>query len=625
MAQGTLKIHSENILPIIKKWLYTDKDIFVRELVSNACDAISKLVILKDQNLASVSSEENFSIDIIIDKEKKTLTFSDNGIGMTAEEVEKYIAQLAFSGAEEFIAKYQTNKTEDQIIGHFGLGFYSAYMVANRVEIQTLSFTTNAKPVLWNCDGSSQYEISEGIRQTRGTDIILHLSPEEEEYLEASKLRPILEKYCAFLPYPIRLNGSLINETPPLWTRSSSEISDKEYIDFYHKLYPYQPEPLFWVHLNVDYPFHLKGILYFPKFDKEVDFKKESIRLFCNKVFVSENCQDLFPEYLTILRGAIDSPDIPLNVSRSSLQMDRTVKQLGGHVSKKISDKLSTLYRTDREKFLSYWEDIELIIKYGVLNDDKFYERAKEFLVFKNSEGAFTTIEEYLERHKEKNGNTVYYAQENQATDPFLALYKDQGFEVVFVRSSMIDTALSHFLEKKLSTHFKRIDSDLNAPLLDPSREKILLDSEGKTERIRIAEFFKARLGTMFEVEAKSLSKDHLPAFLVIKEEERRTREMFSYHRGEKWEGMDQLIKPTFVVNTNNKLIQRIYQLKDKDPSLAEELIHHVYDSTRLAQKELAADQVNKFISRSHEILEKMSEFMEKSHVITTQENEVLS
>ena len=352
---GKLKIHSENILPIIKKWLYSDKDIFVRELVSNSCDAISKLRKLTND------ANETWRIDIKIDKENRTLTFSDNGLGMNHDEVETYISQIAFSGAEEFIQKYQSDKEEDQIIGHFGLGFYSAYMVAQNVEIQTLSHKDGADPMHWSCDGSVDYTLEKGSRETRGTDVVLHLSKEEDEYLDDTRLRQILHHYCSFLPYPIFLNDKQINEKPPLWMKPASECTEQEYLDFYRHLFPMEPDPLFWVHLNVDFPFNLKGILYFPKLAQDGELKKETIQLFCNRVFVSDNCRDLLPEYLTILRGAIDSPDIPLNVSRSYLQMDRTVRQLGSHISKKITDRLAALYRSEKEKFLTYWEDIELI------------------------------------------------------------------------------------------------------------------------------------------------------------------------------------------------------------------------------------------------------------------------
>src|SRR5581483_4699696 len=390
MTTGTLRIHTENILPIIKKWLYSDKDIFIRELVSNACDAIQKCRILRDHGECT-TADEDFQIYIRIDKSMRTLTFSDNGIGMTAEEVEKYIAQIAFSGAEEFVGKYSTQNEKDQIIGHFGLGFYSSYMVAEKVEIDTLSYREGAAPARWICDGSTSYTIEKGSKETRGTQITLFIDKENDEFLEESRVRQILQQYCAFLPFPIHLNDSLINKKQPLWLKNASECTENEYLDFYRALYALEPDPIFWIHLNVDYPFNLKGILYFPKISRRFDWGQNSIKLFCNRVFVSDSCKDLIPDYLMVLRGAIDSPDIPLNVSRSTLQMDRTVRQLSQHISKKVSDRLSTLYSSDRDQFLSFWPDIEMIIKLGVLQDDKFYERSKDFLIWKNLEGAWTT------------------------------------------------------------------------------------------------------------------------------------------------------------------------------------------------------------------------------------------
>lgn len=596
MVQGTIKIHSENILPIIKKWLYSDKDIFVRELISNACDAISKLrTITEDQT-------QEWRIDLVINKENRTLTFSDNGIGMTGEEVEKYIAQIAFSGAEDFVKKYQSNKEEDQIIGHFGLGFYSAYMVAETVKIETLSHEVGAESVLWSCDGSSTYTLEKSERTTRGTAVILTLSKEEEEYLDPTRMREILNAYCSFLPYPIYLNGSCINEKPPLWMKNPVECTDQEYLAFYRTLFPTESEPLFWVHLNVDYPFHLKGILYFPKISQESDLKKESIKLFCNRVFVSDNCKDLLPDFLMILRGAIDSPDIPLNVSRSYLQMDRTVRQLGSHIAKKISDRLSALYRSEKEKFLSYWEDIETIIKFGALQDEKFYERAKEFLVYKNSEKSWTTLEEYIERHPEQ---TVYYAFEE---GHFLDLYREKNIEVLFIRATLIDQALIQMLERKTGAHFKRIDSHMDDTILDPSKEKGLLDAEGRSEAAKLAEFFKKKLDVeQLDVEAKSLASASIPAFLMLKEEERRMRDSLAYQNREFMKQARSFIKPTFVINTNSKLINAIHAVEKTDPGLAQQMARGVYDLACLSQREMEPEGMSEFVARSTSVLEALA------------------
>lgn len=602
--QGTLKIHSENILPIIKKWLYSDKDIFVRELVSNACDAIRKLSILQENKEASTDSDP-FRIDVTIDAAKKRVTISDNGLGMDADEVEKYIAQIAFSGAEEFVSKYTSQKEDDQIIGHFGLGFFSAYMVAEKVEIQTLSYKQHAEPVFWSCDGSSSYLIEKGTRTTRGTEVILTIAKEEEEYLEVSRLRQLLSYYCGFLPYSIYLNGTLINEKPPLWMKPASECTEQEYLNFYHLLFPGEQDPLFWVHLNVDYPFHLKGILYFPQLSKERELKKEAIKLFCNRVFVSDHCKDLFPDYLMVLRGAIDSPDIPLNVSRSYLQMDKTIKQLGSHLSKKISDKLSSLYTSQRQEFLDYWPDIELIIKYGALQDEKFYDRVKEFLVWKNSRQEWTTLQEYLERNQPKTEQKVFYTTPETAQSACLDLYSSKNVEVLFVASTMIDQALIQLLERKTSAKFERIDASLNETILDPAKEKNLLDADGKSESSRIAEFFRKKLQIEhLDVEAKSLASNSVPALILMKEDQRRLRDTLAYYKNDLHAISHAAFKPTFVVNTNHRLIQALQKIDSQNPTLANEMIHALYDHTRISQQDVDPEILSNFLKRNMTIME---------------------
>jgi molecular chaperone HtpG len=604
MTTGTLKIHTENILPIIKKWLYSDKDIFVRELVSNACDAIQKCRVLRDHGELDTPDEE-FRIEIQVDKNNRTLTFTDNGIGMTGDEVEKYIAQVAFSGAEEFIGKYTTQNEKDQIIGHFGLGFYSSYMVAENVTIDTLSYTSGSTAALWTCDGSTQYTLDRGARSIRGTQITLFIGKENDEFLEESRIRSILQNYCAFLPFPIHLNGSQINKKQPLWLKNGSECTDGEYLEFYRALYPLEPDPIFWIHLNVDYPFHLKAILYFPKITKRFDWNQNTIKLFCNRVFVSDHCKDLIPDYLMILRGAIDSPDIPLNVSRSTLQMDRTVRQLSQHISKKISDRLSSLYATEREKFEKGWPDIEMIIKLGILQDDKFYERSKDFLIWKNFNGEWTTIPDYLERHGDYKGK-VFYGTEDQLQSHILDLYKQKGIEIL-AASSLIDTPLINLLEDKMEgVKFSRIGA-VDDTIVDPTREKTLLDADGRTESFKIAEFIRSRLeNDQLTVEAKSLNTDTVPALLVIDEEMRRMRETMALAH----QPLPPNFAPkrTFVVNTNNKLVQSIYRLKDKDPDLAKEMIHHLYELSLLSERELEPSALSQFVTRSNQILEKMTQ-----------------
>ena len=608
MITKKLEIHSENLLPIIKKWLYSDKDIFARELVSNACDAIHKVKILRDKGVIKASDEE-FRIDIKIDKEKGTLKFIDTGIGLDAEEVEKYIAQIAFSSAEEFLEKYQTNNEDDQFIGHFGLGFYSAYMVAGKVDINTLSYKEGAESVFWSCDGSSEYTIEKGTRKIRGTEITLHIEKGEEEFLEEFRVKQILQHYCAFLPYPVYLGENRINTHEPLWIKNPSECTEKDYLDFYRHLYPMQEDPLFWMHLNVDYPFHLKGILYFPKLQREFDTTKNTVRLFCNRVFVSDNCKDVIPNYLMVLQGVIDSPDIPLNVSRSTLQMDRTVRQLTGHISKKVSDSLTSLYRADRERFYKCWEDVSPIVKLGAMEDEKFYGRVKDLLIWKVIDGGWTTVEDYLERNKTKTKDKVLYTKDERQLVHFLEIYKKKNVEVICAPHP-IDSYLMQFLEAKISpATFKRIDSAIDDNILDKDREKSILDADGKTAAGKLADFIRSKLvDDKIEVEAKSLASDTLPGFVLIDESQRRMRDyMMSISPKDAPQHLAQLTKKTFVVNTNNPLMNVLQDLDKANPELAADLVGEIYDLSLLSQREMDPQALNDFIGRSNVILEKLA------------------
>ena len=589
MRQNNLAIHSENILPIIKKWLYSDKDIFIRELISNATDALSKVKVL--------GGNAPFEISVKVDKEKKQITISDTGIGMTEEDVEKYIAQIAFSGAEEFVAKYKKETEKDPMIGHFGLGFYSAYMVATKVEINTLK--EDSKAVYWSCDGSSSYSIGDGSRETRGTDITLTVDEESLEYLEDSKLKELLVKYCSFMPFPIELNGIKIGNKEPLWMKSPSKCTEAEYLEFYRNMFPMEPDPLFWIHLNVDYPFHLQGILYFPKMNQKFDANQSTIGLFCNRVFVSDHCKDILPDYLTILKGAIDSPDIPLNVSRSYLQVDQNVKQLSNHISKKISDRLNQLFKTDKEKFLEAWPDIEMIVKLGILQDAKFYERVKDILVWKNTKDEWTTLPEYLERAKQEK---VYYTNSKDPSS-LLDLYHEKNIEIL-TAPQPIDTALVQSLEQKASVSFQRIDGAIDDTLLDSSKEKTVLDADGKTASSKIAQFIQNSINEKeLEVEAKSLNSSRLPAILVVDENQRRLRDYMAITQGKN----TFTAKKTFVVNTNSSLIQQIEKLETKQPELAKDLAKSVYDMARLSQKELESSDVESVVKRQTETLEKLA------------------
>jgi len=610
MTKKQLQIHSQNILPIIKKWLYSDKDTFIRELISNSCDAISKRKLLADQG-KGVFSAENARIDISVNKEANTLVFQDTGLGMTQEEVDKYIAKIAFSGAEEFVEKYLSGNSGDQIIGHFGLGFYSSFMVASKVTISTKSWDLTQKAAFWECDGSSEYELSEGKKEDTGTEITLYVMEEEKEFLEEATLRAILEKYCSFLPYPIYLNGKRINEQEPLWIKPASMCTEEEYKTFFRSLYPVDPEPLFWIHLNVDYPFHLKGILYFPKIERSFDPQKSSVQLYCNRVFVSDNCKDLLPRYLTVLKGVIDSPDIPLNVSRSHLQVDRTVRQVAKHVVKKVSDSLHTLYNTDKERFLSGWEDIGLILKLGAVEDESFYEKVKDLFIWKTTKGNWVTTQEYLERNTKKE-KVLLYTKLGAEKAGITKLWEDKGFEVI-VSSSPLDSHLMQLIEKKESgMSFKRVDSELDSSLFDEEREKKVLNSEGKTEADTLALLIKTLMDQDdLDIEAKSLSDNSVPGLIVIDESSRRMKEMF-----EQFGGAEIALpgsKKTFIVNTNNPIVEKIPSFERTCPELAKKLTRQLYQLALVHQKELSAHTLDELVLSTTEVLSELVQRIPKS------------
>lgn len=607
MSKGNLEIHSENILPIIKKWLYSDKEIFVRELVSNAIDAIQKVNILNESGEV-IGKDSEFRIDITIDKPHRTLTFSDNGIGMNADEVKKYIAQIAFSGAEEFVQKYKTANEKDQFIGHFGLGFYSAYMVAEKVEIDTLSYRDNEEPAFWSCDGSAEYQLEKGKRDTRGTTITLFINSDSEEFLEESRMKAILQNYCAFLPYPIYLNQHRINSKEPLWIKPPSECEEKDYLEFYRYLYPMEEDPLFWVHMNVDYPFHLKGILYFPTISRDFDLSKTNVKLYCNRVFVSDNCRDLLPEYLMVMRGIIDSPDIPLNISRSYLQMDRTVRQLSSHISKKVSDSLNTLFKTDREKYIRSWKSVSTIAKLGAIQDEKFFERVNEIMIWKTAQDGWMTIPEYREKNSLQSKDKVLYTLDEKQSGKLLEIFKEKKIDVL-VADRRIDSYLFNVFEKKLAPlHFKRIDAEIDESLIDKSREKSILDAEGKTEAGKLADFFRKKISNpQIEVEAKSLTADDLPGMVVLEENERRLRDYMQAMNLE--DGAGGLVpKKTFVVNTNNPLVSALPKLEQEHPELAEELVKEVYELSSLSQLEIDPKGMPDFIHRTTKVLNALVE-----------------
>ena len=597
MAKGTLKIHSENILPILKKSLYSDKDIFIRELISNSCDAMSKLKILRENNECSFQDDE-LKVIITIDKEKKSISIEDFGIGMNAYEVENFIAQLAFSGAEEFSKKYASLNAADQIIGHFGLGFYSSFMVSKHVELETLSYKSDEKGVFWSSDGSYDYQIDVSERSQRGTKITLHIDSDSEEFLEESRLKEILVKYCSFLPYPIFLGETQINTNKPLWLKNPSECQEQDYLDFYRELYPMDQDPVFWIHLNVDYPFHLKGILFFPKFSKRFDYTKSQIQLYCNRVFVSDNCKDIIPEHLMMLKGIIDSPDIPLNVSRSALQMDKTVRQLSSHISKKVTDRLTSLHQTNEKEFLEKWPDCELVVKWGILHDEKFYERVKSCLVFKTIDGTYMTLEQYNSKNESKTDKKIYYLADEHPYKDVVKMFKEKEIDLL-VAATNIDAPLIQFLESKNSPYkFKRIDGGI---------EDIFLDKE--TSEVANIENLQTLLQGFLNsdtvtVEVKNLSSNDIPGLIVIDEQSRRLYDYFLMSQGEVPAGFPK--KHTFVVNNNHEIVHKIEKLAIDDKELAAKLAKQIYKLTLLAHKELKAEEMSDFVSESNTLMQLM-------------------
>lgn len=620
---GKINVQTENIFPIIKKFLYSDHEIFLRELVSNAVDATKKLQALSAMGEAKGELGELF-VKVAVDKDKKTITISDRGIGMTADEVEKYITQVAFSGAEEFVQKYK-DKTDavNSIIGHFGLGFYSAFMVAAKVELFTKSFQDGAQAVKWECDGSPEYTLTPAERDSRGTDIILHVADDSLEFLEESRLRDILEKYCRFLPVAIQFGEETkkekdadgnevevkqprqINNPNPAWTKKPSDLSDEDYKAFYRELYPMNFEdPLFWIHLNVDYPFNLTGVLYFPKIKKSFEVQKDKIQLYCNQVFVTDSVDQIVPEFLTLLRGVIDSPDIPLNVSRSYLQSDGNVKKISSHITKKVADKLEELFKKDREDFEKKYEDIRIFTQYGMLSDDKFWEKARKFALLRNEEGKMFTLDEYNEKVKpiqtDKNEKVVYlYATDVNTQHSYIASAKDRGYDVL-VMDSMIDPHFINFLESKLeNTSFVRVDADTIDKLIrkDEPMPSKLSDEEKDALRPVIEEQLpKEQFNVMFE----SLSETEAPMMITRPEFMRRMKDMSALGGGMNMFGnMPEM--HNLVVNTNHPLVTKIVSETDADTK--KKLIKQTADLALLSQGLLKGEELTKFIKRSVEMI----------------------
>ena len=625
MAKGNISVDSENLFPIIKKWLYSDKDIFLRELVSNGCDAVTKLKKLASIGEAQIDENEKFKVTVSIFKDAKKLVISDNGIGMTAEEIDKYINQIAFSGASDFLSKYKEEDDKgSQIIGHFGLGFYSAFMVADSVEIDSLSYQDGAKAAKWTCDGSMEFDLTDGDRTERGTTITLNIAEDSKEFLEESTIRQILHKYCAFLPIEIYVEvpedkhedhcdcghdhdheheddtpsePKPINNTTPLWMKKPSECTDEEYKEFYRNVFMDFNEPLFWIHLNVDYPFNLKGILYFPKINHEFAGQEGQIKLYNNQVFVADNVKEVIPEFLMLLKGVIDCPDLPLNVSRSFLQNDGYVKKISSHITKKVADKLTSIYNNERENYEKYWDYINIFIKYGCLRDEKFYEKVKDVIIYKDIDGKYLTLDEYLDGKEEKD---VYYVSDPQTQSQYINMFKNQGLNAV-VLPSMMDTHFISLVEmKQTGVKFKRIDSAIND--ISDNTEK---DDSAKEQEEKLIEKFKNEIkDDTLKIEPQSLKDDSIPAVILLGEQSRRMQEMYKAY-GQQMAGMADMFHDEFtlVLNSNNSLIKKIDTLNDEDANL---VIDHVYDLAKISHSPLPAEQMTKFIERSNKLLEKL-------------------
>lgn len=525
---GSISVNTENIFPIIKKFLYSDHEIFLRELISNATDACQKLNTLS--RIGEYKGETgDFKISITLDEEAKTLTISDNGIGMTEEEINKYINQLAFSGAEEFVQKYK-DKGGDNVIGHFGLGFYSAFMVAHKVEIQTLSYQDEAKPAKWECDGSTSFKITKGKRKTRGTDIILHFAEDSLEFNDKFKISGLLNKYCRFLPIPIEFDGKIINEEKPLWMSKPSDLKDEDYIKFYQSLYPFAEAPLFWIHINVDFPFNLTGILYFPKVDSAIEAEKHKVQLYSNQVYVTDNVKDILPEFLMLLHGVIDSPDIPLNVSRSSLQSDSNVKKITSHISKKVADKLSDLFKQSRTDFQDKWSYIDLFVKYGMLSDEKFAEKVKDVCLLQNTKNEYFTIPEYVEKIKvnqtDKDGNTVLlYTHHSEEQHAYISNALSRNYDVIKFEGPLDNHFTGYLEQKNEKLQCKRVDADALDKLIATESATVALLNEDESKQL-VSVFERVNQNNEIKFKAEALSPEESLLIVTEGEYDRRMREM---------------------------------------------------------------------------------------------------
>lgn len=656
--KGSLSINSENIFPIIKKWLYSDHDIFIREVVSNACDAVTKLRKLTLIGEYEEPEDIQYRIDVIASAKDKTLTFIDNGIGMTAEEVNEYINQIAFSGASDFLEKYKDKATDDQIIGHFGLGFYSTFMVADKVTINTLSYLKDAEPVFWECDGGTDYTMSTGDREVHGTEITLYLNEDSYEFANEYRVKEVLEKYCSFMPEEIYFTNAdeakeasddvvdsdaitdtsddtadessaedtdalentdtseeedaseeeepkekPINDTKPLWTKHPNDCTDEEYKEFYRKVFLDFKEPLFWIHLNMDYPFNLKGILYFPKFNSEYDTLEGTIKLYNNQVFIADNIKEVIPEFLLLLKGVIDCPDLPLNVSRSALQNDGFVKKISDYITKKVADKLSGMFKTERETYQGYWDDLSPFIKFGCLKDDKFDDKMKDYILYKNIDGKYLTLPEYLEAGKEKYENTVFYTDDEKVQSQYINMFKEQGIDAVVLTHNIDTPFITHQEQKHDGVKFTRIDSDITNTFKEDVPEEDLKETTDKLTEI----FQKALDNDKLTVKVEKLKNTSISSMITLPEETRRMQDMMKMYNmmGNMDPSMFGSSGQTLVLNANNNLVQ--YILDNPEGENTGMVCEQLYDLALLAHAPLESEAMTKFITRSNEILSLMT------------------
>jgi molecular chaperone HtpG len=617
--QGTISVHTENLFPIIKKSLYSDREIFLRELISNGVDAINKLKWLgyREDFTGEVPAPK---ISITIDKEKRQLKITDSGIGMTADEVKKYINQVAFSGAEEFLEKYKKEGGSQPIIGHFGLGFYSSFMVSDIVEIDSKSYQKESQAVKWSCDGTTRFTISDSEKTETGTTITLTLTKDDDEYIEESRIKELIKKYCDFLAVPIELNGEVSNKQEPLWNQPPNTLKEEDYLQFFQHLYPGAEEPLFWIHLNTEYPVAVKGILYFPKLRADADLTRGRIKLFCDQVYVTDNADEVIPKFLVPLQGAIDisGNDIPLNVSRSYLHNDRKVARISEHIARKVADRLHDLHKDDFAHYAKVWPDISLFMKFGALNSDKFYQQIKDIFLFQTTkveEGKpnFVTLEQYLERNKEKQDKTVYYAMDEVAQKSYIQLHSSQGLEVLILGDN-IDTHFTSFLEREnKELKFKRVDSELDKNLISEGETEIVDPNTKKTSKESLEELFKNALSKPnLTIKIQSLKSEAVPAMILISESMRRFREMSAA-----WQQPGSPLpfpeEQTLMVNTNSPLVKALQklartQLVGSEDTLPQLLCHHIYDLALMTQKSPEPATVQAFVARSNEVLTKLAE-----------------